>query len=95
MELTGLDQLWVADITYIRLQTEFVYLAVVLDAFSRRVAMDRHLEDDLTIEALQMALRRSSEMSSGRLFLDGVLASRAHLRFTDFISLNLLPLRRK
>ena len=36
MVLTGLDQLWVADITYIRLHEEFVYLAVVLDAFSRR-----------------------------------------------------------
>ena len=61
MELTGLDQLWIADITYIRLEAEFVYLAVVLDAFSRRVigwAIDRHLEDELAIEALQMALRR-------------------------------------
>ena len=51
MALTGLDQLWVADITYIRLETEFVYLAVVLDAFSRRVigwALDRTLEDDRT-----------------------------------------------
>jgi transposase InsO family protein len=37
MVLTGIDQLWIADITYIRLETEFVYLAVVLDAFSRRV----------------------------------------------------------
>jgi putative transposase len=63
MELTGLDQLWRADITYIRLETEFVYLAVVLDAFSRRVigwALDRTLEDDLAIAALQMALRRRS-----------------------------------
>jgi putative transposase len=61
MELTGLDQLWIADITYIRLETEFVYLAVVLDAFSRRVigwALDRSLEDDLAITALQMAFRR-------------------------------------
>jgi putative transposase len=61
MHLTGLDPLWVADITYIRLETEFVYLAVVLDAFSRRVigwALDRSLEDDLTITALQRALRR-------------------------------------
>jgi transposase InsO family protein len=59
MELTGIDQLWVADITYIRLETEFVYLAVILDAFSRRVigwALDRHLEDDLSIAAVQMAL---------------------------------------
>ena len=36
MVLTGIDQLWVADITYIRLETEFVYLAVILDAFGSR-----------------------------------------------------------
>lgn len=61
MTLTGLDQLWVADITYIRLESEFVYLAVVLDAFSRRVigwALDRTLESRLASEALQMALKR-------------------------------------
>ena len=60
MELTGIDQLWIADITYIRLEMEFIYLAVVLDAFSRRVigwALDRHLEDDLAIAALEMAFR--------------------------------------
>jgi putative transposase len=60
MELTGIDQLWRADITYIRLETEFVYLAVVLDAYSRRVigwALDRTLEDDLAVAALQMAFR--------------------------------------
>jgi transposase InsO family protein len=63
MVVTGLDQLWVADITYIRLETEFVYLAVILDANSRRVigwALDRSLEDDLAISALKMALRRRS-----------------------------------
>src|SRR6266568_701339 len=37
MKLTGIDQLWVADITYIRLRAEFVYLAVILDGFSRKV----------------------------------------------------------
>lgn len=61
--VTGVNQLWVSDITYIRLETEFVYLAVVLDACSRRVigwALDRTLEDDLTIVALQMALQRRS-----------------------------------
>ena len=59
MTLTGLDQLWVADITYIRLLAEFVYLAVILDAFSRRVigwALGRTLEDTLTLRALRMAL---------------------------------------
>ncbi len=57
--LTAVDQLWVADITYIRLPREFVYLAVVLDAFSRRVigwALDRHLTTELTRKALQQAL---------------------------------------
>jgi transposase InsO family protein len=64
--LTDINQLWVADITYIRLEVEFVYLAVVLDAFSRRVigwALDRTLEDDLAIAALQMALRHRSPVS--------------------------------
>jgi transposase InsO family protein len=59
--LTGVNQLWIADITYIRLREEFVYLAAILDAFSRRVigwALDRHLEDELTLTALRMALAR-------------------------------------
>ena len=59
--LTGIDQLWVADITYIRLEMEFVYLAVVLDALSRKVigwALDRTLEATLTLEALRMALSK-------------------------------------
>ncbi len=59
----AVDQLWVADITYIRLHEEFVFLAVVLDAFSRRVmgwALDRTLEDPLTLAALKMALSRRS-----------------------------------
>jgi len=51
MKLTGINQLWVADITYIRLKAEFVYLAVILDAFSRKVvgwALDRTLAMRLT-----------------------------------------------
>ena len=57
--LTGIDQLWVADITYIRMREEFVYLAVVLDAFSRRVigwALEAHLQASLATAALTMAL---------------------------------------
>jgi putative transposase len=57
--VTQPDQLWVADITYIRLLREFVYLAILLDAFSRRVigwALERHLMTELTLQALQMAL---------------------------------------
>jgi putative transposase len=63
MTPSGINQLWVADITYIRLELEFVYLAVILDAYSRRVigwALDRTLEDELTMAALRMALDRRS-----------------------------------
>jgi len=59
MQTTGMNQVWVADITYVRLQEEFVYLAVVLDAHSRRVvgwAIERHLDTILALRALQMAL---------------------------------------
>ena len=59
MQLTGLDQLWVADITYVRLLEEFAFLAVVLDAFSRRVigwAVESHLRAELALAALRMAV---------------------------------------
>jgi putative transposase len=59
MTPTAVNQLWVADITYIRLRAEFVYLAVILDAFSRRVigwALGRTLEAELAVTALRMAL---------------------------------------
>jgi putative transposase len=59
MKLTGLNQLWVADITYIRLQTEFVYLAVILDGFSRKVvgwALGRTLATQLPKDALEKAI---------------------------------------
>ena len=60
LDISGLNQLWVADITYIRLLREFVYLAVVLDAFSRRVigwSLGRTLEAELALAALRTALR--------------------------------------
>jgi len=63
MLLTDVDQLWRADITYVRLQEEFVFLAVILDAYSRRVigwALDRTLETGLALTALRMALSRRS-----------------------------------
>jgi len=61
MKLTGINQLWVADITYIRLKTEFVYLAVILDGFSRKVvgwALDHTLAVQLTMGALEQAIER-------------------------------------
>src|SRR5215831_13929382 len=59
MKLTGINQLWVADITYIRLHREFVYLAVILDAHSRRVVgweLGRTLAARLPIAALEKAI---------------------------------------
>lgn len=59
MVLTGIDQLWIADITHTRLREAFVYLAVVLDAFSRRIlgwAVEKTLEDELSLAALRMTL---------------------------------------
>jgi len=59
LRLDSLHQLWVADITYIRLQQEFIYLAVILDAFSRRCigwALETYLDARLTVAALTMAV---------------------------------------
>jgi putative transposase len=59
MKVRGIDQLWVADITYIRLKVEFVYLAVILDGFSGKVvgwALDRSLASRLAITALEQAI---------------------------------------
>lgn len=61
MKTTGINQLWVADITYIRLSEEFVFLAIILDAHSRYAvgwAIERHLGTILAIRALKMALAR-------------------------------------
>jgi putative transposase len=59
MTVTFINQLWVADITYIRIATGFVYLAVILDVFSRRIvgwAISKSLDRRFTIEALKMAI---------------------------------------
>lgn len=63
LEVTGLNQVWAADITYIRIATGFVYLAVILDIFSRRVigwALSKALDHSLTVAALRMAIQQRS-----------------------------------
>jgi putative transposase len=58
-KLTGINQAWAADITYIRLVAEFVYLAVLMDAYSRRVvgwSLSRRIDSELAVEALERAL---------------------------------------
>jgi transposase InsO family protein len=59
--ISWLNQVWLADITYIRIRTGFVYLAAILDAYSRKVigyAISHGLETELTLEALRMAIAR-------------------------------------
>ena len=65
---TQVNQLWVADITYVRLEQAFVFLAVILDAFSRKVvgwAMVEHLRAALALEALEMALAGREVIAGG------------------------------
>lgn len=71
LEVTGLNQLWVSDITYIHLQDEFIYLAAVLDVFSRKCIgweLGREINTQLTLNALSMALKK-----------------RKHLGFTELV----------
>ena len=61
LKVSGLNQLWIADIPYFRLQSEFVYLAVVLDEYTRRVigwALGKRIEAGLAVAALKRAIRR-------------------------------------
>jgi transposase InsO family protein len=63
LHLTGVNQLWVADITYIRLQDEFIFLAVLLDAFSRRIVgweLGESLQASLPLRALDRAIANRS-----------------------------------
>src|SRR3990172_2968411 len=57
--VTAINQVWVADITYIRILTAFVYLAVILDLYSRKAvgyAISRRIDTELSLQALKMAL---------------------------------------
>jgi putative transposase len=69
LKVTGVNQLWVADITYVRLEYEFVYLAAVLDVYSRRClgwALSRNIDTELSLDALNKALniRKDANLSS-------------------------------
>ena len=64
--VTGINQVWVSDITYVRLQREFIYLAVILDLYSRRVLswrISRRLDSGFALEALESALKQRQPAS--------------------------------
>ena len=84
------DRLWRADITYIRLRDEFVFLAVILDAYSRRVigwALDRNMEDELTLTALRMALSRRA-VKAGLVHHSDRGSQYASIDYTDLLKTN-------
>ena len=75
LALTAVNQLWVADITYVRLRETFLYLAIVLDAYSRRVIgweLGEDLSADLALGALNRAL-------ADRIITPGIQIGRAHV----------------
>jgi putative transposase len=62
LEVVQPDQVWVSDITYVRLHSEFIYLAIILDVYTRAVrgwALSRSIDQQLTLDALEMALEDS------------------------------------
>jgi putative transposase len=90
-KLTALNQLWVADITFIRLRNEFVYLAVVLDAYSRRVIgwdLGRTLQAELAIRALEMALSQRSWKAEGLIHHSDRGVQYASTDYTDLLEHN-------
>ncbi len=90
MALSRIDQLWVSDITYIRLLREFIYLAVILDAYSRRCigwALGRSLQSSLAVEALTMALL-SRSVESGLVHHSDRGVQYASCEYTDLLKDN-------
>ena len=90
-KLTALNQLWVADITFIRLCNEFVYLAVILDAYSRRVIgwdLGRTLQAELAIRALEMALNQRSWKAEGLIHHSDRGVQYASTDYTDLLERN-------
>ena len=91
LTVTGIDQLWVADITYVRLLEEFAYLAIVLDAFSRRVigwALEGHLRASLAVTALEMALDQRRPGLGGLIHHSDRGVQYACAEYTDILNAN-------
>lgn len=87
LAVTAINQLWLSDITYVRLLNEFIYLAVILDGFSRRCigwALSRRLDASLTIAALQQALQQRT-LAPGLVHHSDRGVQYAAQRYTDLL----------
>jgi len=90
LTVTGINQLWLSDITYVRLQSEFIYLAVIVDGFSRRCigwTMSRQLDASLTLAALQQALKQRT-VAPGLVHHSDRGVQYASQRYTDLLKTN-------
>lgn len=90
LELTGIDQLWVSDITYIRLPKEFCYLSIILDAYSRKIIgwnLSRSLDQELTLRALSMAFE-GRNVSPGLIHHSDQGAQYACIDYTNLLKEN-------
>ena len=80
LEITRSEQVWVADITYVKLQNDYAYLALVTDAYSKKIVgynIDKHMRTELVVNALKMGLKE-------RLFPDRKLIHHWLRRIFDF-----------
>jgi transposase InsO family protein len=88
--LTGINQLWASDITYIRLPREFCYLAVILDSYSRKIIgwhLSREIDQELTLKALKMALKER-RLDRGLIHHSDQGAQYACKEYTDLLKEN-------
>lgn len=85
-----INQIWASDITYVRLNNSFIYLAVVLDLFSRKVigwSISKYIDENLTISALNMALS-SRNFSNGLIHHSDRGVQYASINYTNLLKLN-------
>ncbi len=86
----SINQIWASDITYVRLNNSFIYLAVVLDLFSRKVigwSISKYIDENLTISALNMALS-SRDFSNGLIHHSDRGVQYASINYTNLLKLN-------
>jgi len=92
MELSNINQLWVSDITYIGVSSSFLYLAILIDAYSRKCIgwhLSKHIDTDLALTALRKALETSSHVDiSGMVHHSDRGVQYASLEYTECLKIS-------